>query len=441
MIDKPRRKQGGRRGGGTATPAASSQAVELFTLGRLALRLQGEDVTGKFGAKHLAFLIYLFHERRPMNPSEIIELLGRGRDEETELQGLKRTVSFLSEKLPGLRIMMTSETIEAVRGVLLDTVIVEDALDRDDPAPIAKLYRGDFLEGFESDSTDFDAWAAKERARINRAWSRAILRAARDAHRNENWKAALGWWRVRVARVPLHDEAVAGLLRALANAEGKNAATEAYAVHLSQLKEKGQPQPADVVKKVVTALRLPKKPPPLKPKPLHEVTQPPGTRADETQTPDASTRSDAATLVAEPPAQVERVELEEPVKAAPEEPAAVGAKTASASGQPPAPTRLAPPPPLESDNGQPAEAAAELEEIVELASAEEAEFLLAAMAESAGEAGGTVTAAAAEAEESEVGTELPVEGEEAEPQPGADEVALMAVDELPGEAEDGTGAV
>ena len=81
LIDKPRRKQGGRRGSGTATPAASSQAVELFTLGRLALRLQGEDVTGKFGAKHLAFLIYLFHERRPMNPSEIIELLGRGRDE------------------------------------------------------------------------------------------------------------------------------------------------------------------------------------------------------------------------------------------------------------------------------------------------------------------------------------------------------------------------
>ncbi|MEE9205688.1 MAG: hypothetical protein V3U50_01760, partial [Acidimicrobiia bacterium] len=90
-------------------------------------------MTGKFGVKHLAFLIYLFHERRPMHPSEVIELLGRGRDEETEIQGLKRTVSFLSEKLPGLRIMMTSETIEAVRGLLLDTVIVEDALDRDDP--------------------------------------------------------------------------------------------------------------------------------------------------------------------------------------------------------------------------------------------------------------------------------------------------------------------
>ena len=228
-----------------------SESVELFALGSIGVLHKGEDITKSLGARRLGLLVYLFHEQRPLSPSEIIELLGRGGGEEKELEGLERAVSWLKENLPGVYIKMTSDTVEGVRGVWLDTRQVEDSIDGRDAAQVSALYRGDFLEGFSSGSSEFDEWANKERARIRRAWTNRIGSEARTAEGSGQWEAARDWWRILVARAPTRAEGVAGLLRALAMAQKDKEASQVYGEYLLRLQNNGNGEVAQAVQQIV----------------------------------------------------------------------------------------------------------------------------------------------------------------------------------------------
>jgi DNA-binding SARP family transcriptional activator len=243
-----------RRGG--AARAGSGKAPELFTLGGVRLVRQNVDETSKLGPKHLALLVYLFHEARPMHPSEVTDLLGRGREQEKEMEGLTRAVTWLRENVPGLDIRLTGETVESLGGVTLDTRQVDAAIDGGDPGHVEELYAGEFLEGFESGAPAFDEWAQKERGRLKRAWNHAMLSAAREAERRRKWELAADWWAVLVARAPMRAEAVAGLLGALADSRQEEEAARAYAEYEKRLKESGIAQPADPVREVISKHKL-----------------------------------------------------------------------------------------------------------------------------------------------------------------------------------------
>ena len=254
-MTNPKRESAERRRGQTAR-AGSGQAPELFTLGGVRLVRRGNDETSKLGPKHLALLVYLFHEARPMHPSEVTDLLGRGREPEKETEGLARAVAWLRENVPGINIRLSGETIEVFGGVTLDTREVDAAIDGGDPSCVEELYVGEFLEGFESGAPAFDEWAQKERGRLKRAWNHAMLSAARDAERRRKWELAADWWTVLVARAPMRAEAVAGLLGALADSGQQEEAARAYAAYEERLKESGIAQPADPVKEVIAKHKL-----------------------------------------------------------------------------------------------------------------------------------------------------------------------------------------
>lgn len=268
----PKSRSAERRSG---RAAGGGKAPELFTLGGVRLVRQGVDETSKLGPKHLALLVYLFHEARPMHPSEVTDLLGRGREAEKEMEGLARAVAWLKENVPGINIRLAGETVEAFGGVTLDTREVDTAIDGGDPGHVEELYVGEFLEGFESGAPAFDEWAQKERGRLKRAWNHAMLSAARDAERRRKWELAAAWWGVLVARAPMRAEAVAGLLGALADSGQQQEAARAYADYTNRLKESGIAQPADEVNEVISKHKVLReiaeghiKPPP----------QPPGSR-------------------------------------------------------------------------------------------------------------------------------------------------------------------
>jgi DNA-binding SARP family transcriptional activator len=250
-MTSPKRGSAERRGG-RASGAGGGKAPELFTLGGVRLVRQGVDETSKLGPKHLALLVYLFHEARPMHPSEVTDLLGRGREEEKETEGLTRAVTWLKENVPGVNIRLAGDTVEAFGGVTLDTREVDTAIDGGDPSHVEELYVGEFLEGFESGAPAFDEWAQKERGRLKRAWNHAMLAAARDAERRRKWELAAAWWAVLVSRAPMRAEAVAGLLGALADSGQQQEAARAYADYTNRLKESGIAQPADPVKEVIS---------------------------------------------------------------------------------------------------------------------------------------------------------------------------------------------
>jgi len=241
-----------KRPGGKAVPrSGGGKDLELYTLGGVRLLRQGVDETSKLGAKHLALLVYVFHEQRPMHPSEVIELLGRGQEDVKEYEALKRVLTWLRGNVPGVSIRLSADTIEALGGLRLDTREVDSAIDGGDAACVAELYCGDFLEGFQSGAPAFDEWAQKERGRLRRAWSHAILTAAQEAERKGSWDVAAQWWEILVARAPMRPEAVVGLLRAYAQSGAEAEAARVYTEYLARLRQSGIAQPAEAVQQLV----------------------------------------------------------------------------------------------------------------------------------------------------------------------------------------------
>ena len=228
-----------------------ADAVRLYTLGGVRVVRQNSDVTEMLGAKRIALLVYLFHERRPMSPYEIIELMKHGRSEEAHLEGLEADLTFLKSYLDDAYIRKSHDTIEAVSGVWMDTTEVEEAIDGRDPDAVANYYRGDFLAGFNSEFNDFDDWAKKEKARLRRAWTNRILSAARTAEEANAWDNGAAWWNILVSRSPKRAEAVAGLLKSYALAGDKQAASRAFGQYLLKLNKNGKKDPAKAVQEVV----------------------------------------------------------------------------------------------------------------------------------------------------------------------------------------------
>ncbi len=243
-------------GGADRARAGTSNQAELYTLGNVRLLHRGEDLTAKLGPKHLALLVYLFHELRPMHPSEVTDLLGRGQEAEREIEALRRAVTWLRNNVPGVNIRMSADTVEAIGGVWVDTKDVDSAIDGDDPGHVAELYLGEFLEGFESGSRAYDEWARRERGRLKRAWSHAMISAARRSEKRGRWDGAAQWWQVLVDRAPMRPEPVAGLLRAYASSDREQEAAGAYADYLSRLQQSGVSKPAAQVAQVVESYKF-----------------------------------------------------------------------------------------------------------------------------------------------------------------------------------------
>ena len=206
------------RGRLTSAGSASGRITELYTLGGVRVLCEGVDETTKLGPRHVALLVFLYHEARPLQPSELVELLGRGQEEDKELERLHKAINWLRNNVTGVDISFNADTIETYGGVRLDTREVDAAIDGRDPEHVAALYKGEFLDGFESGAPNFDEWAQRERGRLQRAWGNAIVTRARDAERRRDWDAASLWWKIIVAASPTRADAVAGLLSAHAHA-------------------------------------------------------------------------------------------------------------------------------------------------------------------------------------------------------------------------------
>jgi DNA-binding SARP family transcriptional activator len=242
------------KGNGGNNPYGRSSktvALELYTLGRVRLLQGGSELDVNLGPKHLGLLIYIFHERRPLHPMEVVELFGRGQDDEKEVEGLKRAIGWLNREIPFLNIRMTSETIEGVGGVWLDTRDVDAAIDACKPEPVKRLYVGEFLEGFESGVKAFDEWARKERGRLKRAWNHGMTRAAHQAEETNAWRTAVEWWRIKVSLAPMRSEPVARLLEAYARTGRRDEAARALADYRARLDRSGVSEVPGVIKQVI----------------------------------------------------------------------------------------------------------------------------------------------------------------------------------------------
>lgn len=234
-----------------STGPSSGRETELYTLGGVRVVSQGVDETEKLGPRHVALMVYLYHEARPLHPSELVDLLGRGQDEEKELDRLSKAINWLRKNVRGVDISLSGDTVDVYGSVRLDTREVDAAIDGRDPERVAELYVGEFLEGFESGAPAFDEWAQRERGRLQRAWGNAMLGCAREAEHQREWGVAAHWWSVLVSRAPMRGDAVAGLLRAYARGARWEEAAEAYWDYADRLKGAGVSKVARPVTRVI----------------------------------------------------------------------------------------------------------------------------------------------------------------------------------------------
>jgi TolB-like protein/DNA-binding SARP family transcriptional activator len=129
----------------------------------------------------------------------------------------------LDQLLYALRTSIGEESFAATNPVVLnrewissDVAEFAAALERNELAAAAKLYRGPFLDGFYlDDAPEFERWAEDERARRKGDYTRALEQLARAADASGDHVSAVQWWRSLVASEPVSARYAAGLIRAL----------------------------------------------------------------------------------------------------------------------------------------------------------------------------------------------------------------------------------
>src|SRR5438094_3382585 len=163
--------------------------IRFRTLGSLDLRnaTGGEVASVLAHSKRTALLAYLAtasprgHHRR----DTLLALFWPELDETHARASLRKAVHHLRRSLGEDVLLGRGDEELALDETKLwcDAAAFDDALARDDLAEATELYRGPFLQGFfVADSSEFELWAAQERARRRDRAAHAAWQLAEGQH-------------------------------------------------------------------------------------------------------------------------------------------------------------------------------------------------------------------------------------------------------------------
>lgn len=131
--------------------------------------------------KHLAVLIYLAAERRPVSRGQLAGHLWPRSSEARARGSLSQSLHVLRKECPGIikehgsaeQICLDPEILDC------DVWALKEALERHDHAVAVGLYHGDFLDGFAVQGcSEFEDWASKIRRALQIEVCDAALKAA-----------------------------------------------------------------------------------------------------------------------------------------------------------------------------------------------------------------------------------------------------------------------
>lgn len=219
--------------------------VEITTLGGLRIAADGRPVRLPT-AKHCALLTYFaVHSGKPLRRDALAALLWPRSGEAHARHSLSQTLYGLRRSLPALEFGRGKETLElAPRTVDLDTERLARALERGELDEAARLWRGDFLDGFQlADSPAFERWQESQQMELHRRTG-AVLRLLLGKRADDgDWYAAERAAALLLVLEPL-DQDVHGLrIRAIAASGDMARAREAYRSATTLLRERGHGYP------------------------------------------------------------------------------------------------------------------------------------------------------------------------------------------------------
>ena len=156
------------------------------------MAVDGEPLTGEAAwPKSLALLVYMAREPGPDRRDEILGVLWPDRDEKRARRALNQLLYTLRKTSPQLTLESVEDAVDFGREVWLDVEEFERRLEADDPEGAIALYEGPFLADVAVNEPDFDHWADRQRADLQRKFRKAALELAAQLAVNRMSAAAV----------------------------------------------------------------------------------------------------------------------------------------------------------------------------------------------------------------------------------------------------------
>ena len=170
---------------------------------------------------------------------------------------LSDSIYRVNQALAGEAILSTADDLRLSAEVLPSNVAdFDDAIEHGEWQRAVELYAGPFLDGFfVSDAEEFERWADTERARLARAYARALEALSEDAERRGDTVEAVRGWRALAAHDPYSSRVAVRLMRALDRAGDRAAALQHARVHAILLAEEFGTEPDAAVAELAGSMR------------------------------------------------------------------------------------------------------------------------------------------------------------------------------------------
>ncbi|NIN70782.1 MAG: hypothetical protein GTO46_02375 [Gemmatimonadetes bacterium] len=230
--------------------------IEIRTLGRTSVAVDGEPLSGEAAwPKSLALLVYMAREPGPDRRDEILGVLWPDRDEKRARRALNQLLYTLRKTSPQLTLESVEDAVDFGREVWLDVEEFERRLEADDPEGAVALYEGPFLADLAVNEPDFDHWADRQRADLQRKFRKAALELAGQAREAGDLDGAVTHCRRLVDSDTLDDEAQHLLIESLYLRGDRVAALRQYDVYRDLLARELEVEPLEHTRQLVERIR------------------------------------------------------------------------------------------------------------------------------------------------------------------------------------------
>lgn len=230
--------------------------IEIRTLGRTSVAVDGEPLSGEAAwPKSLALLVYMAREPGPDRRDEILGVLWPDRDEKRARRALNQLLYTLRKTSPQLTLESVEDAVDFGREVWLDVEEFERRLEADDPEGAVALYEGPFLADLAVNEPDFDHWADRQRADLQRKFRKAALELAGQAREAGDLDRAVTHCRRLVDADTLDDEAQHLLIESLYLRGDRVAALRQYDAYRDLLARELEVEPLEHTRQLVERIR------------------------------------------------------------------------------------------------------------------------------------------------------------------------------------------
>jgi DNA-binding SARP family transcriptional activator/TolB-like protein len=224
--------------------------------------VDGEPLSGEAAwPKSLALLVYMAREPGPDRRDEILGVLWPDRDEKRARRALNQLLYTLRKTSPQLTLESVEDAVDFGREVWLDVEEFERRLEADDPEGAVALYEGPFVADLAVNEPDFDHWADRQRADLQRKFRKAALELASQAREAGDLDGAVKHCRRLVDSDTLDDEAQHLLIESLYLRGDRVAALRQYDVYRDLLARELEVEPLEHTRQLVERIRGEPQPP------------------------------------------------------------------------------------------------------------------------------------------------------------------------------------